>query len=38
MKANAGNAEHLSVTTQRFFHGRPGPAVRWNVYITPPEN
>jgi 4-amino-4-deoxy-L-arabinose transferase-like glycosyltransferase len=38
MKENAGNAERLSVTTQRFFHGRPGPAVRWNVYITPPEN
>jgi hypothetical protein len=37
MKENAGNAERLSVTTQRFFHGRPGPAVRWNIYITPPE-
>ena len=36
MKENAGNAERLTVTTQRFFHGRPGPAIRWNVYITPP--
>jgi 4-amino-4-deoxy-L-arabinose transferase-like glycosyltransferase len=38
MKQNAANAERLTVTTQRFFHGRPGPAVSWNVYIVPPGN
>jgi hypothetical protein len=36
MEANAANAEHLTVTTQRFFHGHAGPAVSWNVYIVPP--
>ncbi|HET6839745.1 MAG TPA: glycosyltransferase family 39 protein [Bradyrhizobium sp.] len=36
MAANAGNAERLTVTTQRFFHGHPGPATSWNVYIAPP--
>jgi 4-amino-4-deoxy-L-arabinose transferase-like glycosyltransferase len=36
MKENAGDAERLTVTTQRFFHGQPGPAVSWNVYIVPP--
>jgi hypothetical protein len=35
MEANAGTAERLTVTTQRFFHGHPGPAVSWNVYIVP---
>src|SRR6476646_1988391 len=34
MAANGNDAEHLSVTTQRFFHGRPGPAIRWRVYIV----
>jgi 4-amino-4-deoxy-L-arabinose transferase-like glycosyltransferase len=36
MAANAGNAEHLTIMTQRFFHGRPGPAISWKVYIAPP--
>ncbi|WP_425115001.1 glycosyltransferase family 39 protein [Bradyrhizobium sp.] len=36
MAANAVNAERLSITTQRFFHGRPGPAISWKVYIAPP--
>ena len=36
MAANAVNAERLAITTQRFFHGRPGPAISWKVYIAPP--
>jgi 4-amino-4-deoxy-L-arabinose transferase-like glycosyltransferase len=36
MAANAADAERLAVTTQRFFHGHPGPAISWKVYITPP--
>ena len=36
MAANAVNAERITVTTQRFFHGHPGPAIRWNVYLAPP--
>jgi 4-amino-4-deoxy-L-arabinose transferase-like glycosyltransferase len=36
MAANAVNAERLTITTQRFFHGRPGPAISWKVYIAPP--
>jgi hypothetical protein len=36
MAANAVNAELLTITTQRFFHGRPGPAMSWKVYIAPP--
>jgi 4-amino-4-deoxy-L-arabinose transferase-like glycosyltransferase len=37
MAANAGNAERLTITTQRFFHGHPGPAISWKVYIVPPK-
>jgi 4-amino-4-deoxy-L-arabinose transferase-like glycosyltransferase len=37
MAANAPNAERLAITTQRFFHGLPGPAIGWKVYIVPPE-
>lgn len=37
MKANAGDAEELAITTQRFFHGHPGPAISWKVYIAPPK-
>ena len=33
---NAPNAERLVMTTQRFFHGHPGPAISWRVYISPP--
>ena len=36
MTANAANAERLAITTQRFFRGRPGPAIGWKVYIVPP--
>jgi 4-amino-4-deoxy-L-arabinose transferase-like glycosyltransferase len=36
MAANAVNAEHLTVSTQRFFHGHPGPAISWKIYIAPP--
>ncbi len=32
----APNAERLVMTTRRFFHGRPGPTMIWNVYITAP--
>ena len=36
MVANAIDAERLTLTTRRFFHGRPGPAISWKVYIVPP--
>jgi hypothetical protein len=36
MKQNAANAEQLVMTTQRFFHGHPGPAIAWKIYIEPP--
>jgi 4-amino-4-deoxy-L-arabinose transferase-like glycosyltransferase len=36
MVANAENAERLTITTQRFFHGRPGPAISWKIFIAPP--
>jgi 4-amino-4-deoxy-L-arabinose transferase-like glycosyltransferase len=36
MAENAKDAEQLAVTTQRFFHGHPGPATTWKVYIVPP--
>jgi hypothetical protein len=36
MKANGKDAEQLAITTQRFFHGHPGPAITWKVYIVPP--
>jgi 4-amino-4-deoxy-L-arabinose transferase-like glycosyltransferase len=36
MAANAANAEHVAITTQRFFHGHPGPAINWKIYIVPP--
>jgi hypothetical protein len=38
MAANADHAERLAITTQRFFHGHPGPAIGWKVYIVPPAN
>jgi hypothetical protein len=31
MAANAVNAERLTITTQRFFHGHPGPAISWKI-------
>ena len=36
MTANGVNAERLTITTQRFFHGHPGPAISWKVFIAPP--
>ena len=36
MKENGKDAEQLAITTQRFFHGHPGPAISWKVYIVPP--
>jgi len=36
MAANAANAERLTISTQRFFRGHPGPAITWKVYIAPP--
>jgi 4-amino-4-deoxy-L-arabinose transferase-like glycosyltransferase len=38
MVANGKNAEQLAITTQRFFHGHPGPAISWKVYVIPPGN
>jgi 4-amino-4-deoxy-L-arabinose transferase-like glycosyltransferase len=38
MDANATNAERVAMTTQRFFHGHPGPSIAWKVYIVPPAN
>ncbi|MCJ9736554.1 hypothetical protein MOV75_41215, partial [Bradyrhizobium sp. PRIMUS42] len=32
----APNAERMVMTTRRFTHGKPGPAMSWNVYIAPP--
>ena len=36
MAENAGNAEQLVITTQRFFQGRSGPAISWKIYVAPP--
>jgi 4-amino-4-deoxy-L-arabinose transferase-like glycosyltransferase len=36
MAENAGDAERLVITTQRFFRGHPGPAANWKIYIAPP--
>ena len=36
MGANGKDAEQVAITTQRFFHGHPGPAITWKVYIVPP--
>jgi 4-amino-4-deoxy-L-arabinose transferase-like glycosyltransferase len=36
MAANGSDAEQLAVTTQRFFHGHPGPATTWKIYLVPP--
>jgi 4-amino-4-deoxy-L-arabinose transferase-like glycosyltransferase len=36
MKANGKDAEQLAMTTQRFFHGHPGPAIGWKVFVVPP--
>ena len=36
MAANAKDAEQVTITTQRFFHGHPGPSIAWKIYIAPP--
>ncbi|HEY0853178.1 MAG TPA: hypothetical protein VGD96_24925, partial [Bradyrhizobium sp.] len=36
MARNAGNAEQLVMTSQRFYRGHPGPSRNWKVYIVPP--
>lgn len=36
MNENAINAERLSITTQRFFHGFAGPRTVWKIWIAPP--
>ena len=36
MKANGKDAEEIAITTQRFFHGHPGPSIAWKVYVVPP--
>lgn len=36
MKENGRNFEQLTITTQRFFQGHPGPAITWKVFIVPP--
>src|SRR5229473_2771619 len=36
MRENGKDAEQLAITTQRFFHGHPGPAISWKVHIVPP--
>jgi 4-amino-4-deoxy-L-arabinose transferase-like glycosyltransferase len=36
MAANGKDAEQLTITTQRFFQGHPGPAITWKVYVVPP--
>lgn len=36
MAENGKDAEQLAVTTQRFFHGHPGPSTTWKVYVVPP--
>jgi len=36
MKENGKDAERLAITTQRFFHGHPGPPINWKIYIVPP--
>jgi hypothetical protein len=36
MKQNGKDFEQLAITTQRFFHGHPGPSITWKVFIVPP--
>ena len=36
MKVHAANAEHIVMTTRRYFLGMPGPATAWNIFIVPP--
>jgi hypothetical protein len=36
MAEHAATAEQLEVTARRFYRGRPGPALKWKVYLVPP--
>lgn len=36
MKANATRGDRIIITTRRFFHGKPGPAVNWEIHFVPP--
>jgi len=36
MKENGKDFEQLTITTQRFFQGHPGPAITWKVFVVPP--
>jgi hypothetical protein len=36
MNENAPQAERLTMTTQRFFHGFAGPRTPWKIWIAPP--
>jgi 4-amino-4-deoxy-L-arabinose transferase-like glycosyltransferase len=37
MNENAVDAERLTMTTQRFFHGFAGPRTPWKIWIAPPS-
>ncbi|MCO5130538.1 MAG: glycosyltransferase family 39 protein [Xanthobacteraceae bacterium] len=37
MKANAADAMRTIISTRRFFNGKPGPAVSWEIHFVPPE-
>jgi 4-amino-4-deoxy-L-arabinose transferase-like glycosyltransferase len=37
MNDTAPNAEKLTMTSRRYFHGKAGPAVRWKIWIVGPE-
>lgn len=37
MKANATRGERVIITTRRFFNGKPGPAVNWEIHFVPPQ-
>jgi len=36
MKAHATRGDRIIITTRRFFQGKPGPAMQWEVYFVPP--
>ncbi len=37
MKANAADATRTIISTRRFFNGKPGPMVSWEIHFVPPE-
>lgn len=36
MKAHATRGDRIIITTRRFFNGKPGPAVNWEIHFVPP--